>query len=65
MATAVIGQGWCGYDEAMTKQTPMDKEAAARIQSAAARNPESDSKTSDFDRRAQSSADKHEDEDDE
>jgi hypothetical protein len=41
----------------------MDKEAAARIQSAAARNPESDSKASDFDRRAQSSADKHEDED--
>jgi hypothetical protein len=49
----------------MAKHTPMDKEAAARIQSAAARNPESDSKTSDWDRRAQSSADKNEQEDEE
>ncbi|MEV3927057.1 hypothetical protein [Actinomadura coerulea] len=36
----------------------MDKDAAARIQSAAARNPESDSARDDFDRRAQSAADR-------
>jgi hypothetical protein len=48
----------------MSKHQPMDKDAAARIQSAAARHPESDSKQSGFDRRAQSSADKHQDQDD-
>jgi hypothetical protein len=37
----------------------MSKQAAARIQSAAARNPGSASAKSGFDRRAQPSADKH------
>lgn len=41
----------------------MDKEAAARIQSAAARHPDSGSARTDFDRRAQSAADKHEHDD--
>lgn len=45
----------------MSKHTPMDKEACARIQSAAARNPHSDSAQDDFNRRAQSVADKNED----
>jgi hypothetical protein len=44
-------------------KTPMDKEAAARIQSVAARHPDSDSARDDFDRRAQSAADKHEHDD--
>ncbi|MER6832044.1 hypothetical protein ABT352_39080 [Streptosporangium sp. NPDC000563] len=44
----------------MSKYTPMDKEASARIQSAAARNPGSDSAQDDFDRRAQSAADRNE-----
>ncbi|WP_181871614.1 hypothetical protein [Sphaerisporangium album] len=43
----------------MAKHTPMDKEAAARIQSAAARNPASASADDEFDRRAQSTADKN------
>ncbi|GAA1613812.1 hypothetical protein GCM10009733_007430 [Nonomuraea maheshkhaliensis] len=38
----------------------MDKEASARIQSAAARSPDSDSAQDSFDRRAQSAADKNE-----
>jgi hypothetical protein len=42
----------------MSKQ-PMDKDAAARIQSAAARQPGSASAQTGFDRRAQSAADKH------
>jgi len=42
----------------------MDKDAAARIQSAAARHPDSDSAQTDFDRRAQSAADKSQDSDD-
>ncbi|MFC5751635.1 hypothetical protein [Actinomadura rugatobispora] len=45
-------------------KTPMDKDAAARIQSAAAHDPHSDSAQDDFDRRAQSAADRHEDDDD-
>jgi len=47
----------------MGKNTPMDKDAAARIQSAAARDPGSDSAQDDFDRRAQSAADRHDDDD--
>jgi len=43
----------------MRKHQPMDKDAAARIQSAAARHPESVSAQTGFDRRAQSAADKH------
>lgn len=50
--------------------TPMDKDDASRIQSAADRNPESDSASSGFAERAQSAADRAdsddaEDEDDE
>lgn len=45
----------------MGKNTPMDKDAAARIQSSAARNPDSDSARDDFDRRAQSAADRNDD----
>lgn len=41
-------------------KSPMDKDDAARIQSAAARNPDSDSRQDDFDRRAQSAADRNE-----
>jgi len=48
----------------MSKHRPMDKDAAARIQSAAARHPDSASAPSGFDRRAQSSADKNHDQDD-
>jgi hypothetical protein len=48
----------------MTKNQPIDKDAAARIQSAAARHPGSDTAQSGFDRRAQSSADKNQDPDD-
>ncbi|WP_201294727.1 MULTISPECIES: hypothetical protein [unclassified Nocardiopsis] len=47
----------------MGKNTEMDKDAAARIQSAAARDPESDTAQSGFDSRAQSAADRREDED--
>lgn len=39
---------------------PMDKEAAGRIQSAAAREPDSDTAQDEFDRRAQSAADRAE-----
>ncbi|MCK9871386.1 hypothetical protein MRI28_17370 [Nocardiopsis dassonvillei] len=46
----------------MGKHTEMDKDAAARIQSAAARDPESDTAQSGFDSRAQSAADRHQDE---
>ncbi|WP_116247347.1 hypothetical protein [Nocardiopsis sp. FIRDI 009] len=46
----------------MGKHTDMDKDAAARIQSAAARDPESDTAQSGFDSRAQSAADRHQDE---
>lgn len=47
--------------------TPMDKDDASRIQSAADRNPGSDSATSGFAERAQSAADRADfhDEDDE
>lgn len=48
----------------MSKHQPMDKDAAARIQSAAARHPDSASAQSGFDRRAQSSAGKNHDQDD-
>jgi hypothetical protein len=44
----------------MENETPMDKDAASRIQSAAARDPESDSARSGFDGRAQSTADQRE-----
>jgi hypothetical protein len=44
----------------MEKETPMDTDAASRIQSAAAHDPESDSAQSGFDSRAQSTADQHE-----
>ncbi|WP_170223009.1 hypothetical protein [Nonomuraea turkmeniaca] len=44
----------------MSKHTPMDKEAAARIQSAAAKNPDSDTARDEFDRRAQSARDTNE-----
>lgn len=44
--------------------TPMDKESASRIQSAADRDPESDSATSGFSARAQSTADRADEEDD-
>lgn len=43
----------------MSKHTPMDKEAAARIQSAAAKNPGSDTAQEEFDRRAQSAWDRN------
>lgn len=43
--------------------SPMDKEAASRIQSAADRDPESDSASSGFAERAQSAADRADDED--
>jgi hypothetical protein len=43
-----------------SKDTPMDKEAAARIQSAADRRPDSDSARSGFAERAQSTADRAE-----
>ncbi|NBE98113.1 hypothetical protein FE391_33635 [Nonomuraea sp. KC401] len=44
----------------MSKHTPMDKEAAARIQSAAAKTLGSDTARDEFDRRAQSAGDKNE-----
>ncbi|WP_171064136.1 hypothetical protein [Actinomadura soli] len=44
----------------MGKHTEMDKDAAARIQSAGARNPDSPTAASGFDSRAQSSADRRE-----
>ncbi|OLT30462.1 hypothetical protein BJF83_24805 [Nocardiopsis sp. CNR-923] len=46
----------------MGKHTEMDKDAAARVQSAAARDPESDTARSGFDARAQSAADRRQDE---
>ncbi|MBX9386935.1 hypothetical protein ACFPZ0_00635 [Streptomonospora nanhaiensis] len=49
----------------MGKHTDMDKEAAARIQSAGAKDPDSDTARSGFDERAQSAADRRENEDDE
>jgi hypothetical protein len=48
----------------MTKHRPMDDEAKARIMSAGARHPESDTARDEFDRRAQSAADRNADEDD-
>lgn len=53
-----------GYPSGMSKHRPMDDEAKARIMSAAARDPESDTAQDDFDRRAQSAADRNADEDD-
>jgi hypothetical protein len=47
----------------MEKETQMDVDAASRIQSAAAREPESDSAQSGFDSRAQSTADQDEHDD--
>ncbi|MCK9868866.1 hypothetical protein AB0M72_17155 [Nocardiopsis dassonvillei] len=44
----------------MGKHTELDKDAAARIQSAGARNPDSDTAASGFDSRAQSAANRHE-----
>lgn len=44
--------------------TPMGKDDASRIQSAADRNPDSDSATSGFAERAQSAADRAEHDDD-
>ena len=44
----------------MSKHTPWDKEAAARVQSAADRNPDSASAREGLDREAQSQADRHE-----
>jgi hypothetical protein len=48
----------------MSKHRPMDDEAEARMTSAAARHPESDTAQDEFDRRAQSAADRNADEDD-
>lgn len=50
----------------MSKRTPMDDEAKARIMSAAGRDPHCDTARDGFDRRAQSAADRrvHEEEDD-
>lgn len=42
------------------KHTPMDKQAAARVQSKAAKQPSSASRQSGFDRRAQSAGDRNE-----
>jgi hypothetical protein len=47
----------------MGRHTEMDKGAAGRIQSAAARDPESDTARSGFDARAQSAANRHQNED--
>jgi hypothetical protein len=47
----------------MSRHTPWDKEAAARVQSAAARNPDSPSARDELDREAQSQADKNENQD--
>lgn len=44
----------------MSKHTPWDKDAAARVQSAAAKNPDSASARDGLDREAQSQADKNE-----
>ncbi|MFV2198205.1 hypothetical protein [Nocardiopsis sp. LOL_012] len=49
----------------MGRHTEMDKDAAARIQSVADRDPQSDTAQSGFDTRAQSAADRHADEQDE
>ncbi|WP_116246694.1 hypothetical protein [Nocardiopsis sp. FIRDI 009] len=46
----------------MGRHTEMDKDATARIQSAAARDPESDTAQSGFGSRAQSAADRHQNE---
>lgn len=53
-----------GTPKDMTKHTPWDKEAAARVQSAAARHPDSPSARDGLDREAQSQADKNEDQED-
>uniref|UniRef100_UPI003F4984B1 hypothetical protein n=1 Tax=Streptosporangium sp. CA-256172 TaxID=3240076 RepID=UPI003F4984B1 len=55
--------GRAGYAQGMSK-TPWDKEAAARVQSAAARNPDSASARDQLDREAQSQAAKNENEED-
>ncbi|MEU4229581.1 hypothetical protein AB0F17_35235 [Nonomuraea sp. NPDC026600] len=47
-----------------SRHTPWDKEAAARVQSAAAKNPDSPSARDGLDREAQSQADKNEDQED-
>ncbi|MEU8306045.1 hypothetical protein AB0C84_21045 [Actinomadura sp. NPDC048955] len=51
---------WVAGITSYMAKSPMDKDDAARIQSAAARNPDSDSRQEDFDRRAQSAADRNE-----
>ncbi len=53
-----------GYLLAMGKHTPMDDEAKARIMSAATRHPDSATAQDEFDRRAQSAADRHASEED-
>lgn len=55
-----LGSGY--YPNMGKKNDAMDKDDAARIQSASDRNPDSDSATSGFAERAQSAADRHEDE---
>ncbi|MEV0326348.1 hypothetical protein AB0H63_07820 [Micromonospora echinospora] len=45
----------------MAKKAPMTQDAKARIQSAAAKNPTSPTGRTDFDRRAQSAVDRHDD----
>ena len=50
------------WEDIMTKETPMNQEAASRIQSAADRNPNSDSAQSGFSERAQSAAARNEQE---
>ncbi|MFI7455443.1 hypothetical protein ACIBQX_48850 [Nonomuraea sp. NPDC049714] len=49
----------------MSRHTPWDKEAAARVQSAVAKDPDSPSARDGLDREAQSQADKNEHQDDE
>lgn len=56
----VFGDVVVGYLRGMSKGSSMDKDAAARIQSKAAREPDTDSARDGFDRRAQSAADRNE-----
>jgi hypothetical protein len=49
----------------MSRHTPWDKEAASRVQSAAAKDPDSPSARDGLDREAQSQADKNEHQGDE
>lgn len=65
MADACYGCALITKEQTMSKNSPMDREAADRISTAAERDSQSDSATSGFADRADAAADRNEPDDDE